>query len=185
MTEDTRSLLRRAKDGDMDAFTALLEPLRPFSFSAACRLVGPNDAEDMVMEAFLKAWQSLEKFRGGSALRTWLYRILHNCCVDFLRSRRSGGGPETTGTDADGLARRPDESAPGPDRQAEGKDTAHYVKKALGRLPEEQRTVLELRYSEDLSYGDIAALTGVSAGTVMSRLFYAKRRLKSLVEGEL
>jgi len=86
--------LERARKGDVEAFAEVFEALRPLVFSVANRLVGPNDAEDVVMETYLKAWQGLPRFRGKSSLKTWLYRISRNCSLDFIRSRQRAPAEE-------------------------------------------------------------------------------------------
>lgn len=184
MDPRTAELLGRAQQGDLDAFAELFEPQRKAVYAVACRLVGPVDAEDVVMDSFLKAWQALPRFGGRSSLQTWLYRIAHNCAVDFLRARerRKEQAPAFRETAEDALARLPDPDQERPDEVLAGDETARAVAEALGRLPPEHRTTLELRYTDGLDYSEIAAATGVSIGTVMSRLFYGKRKLKKLLQ---
>ena len=175
--------MERARKGDVEAFAAVFEDLRPLVFSVANRLVGPNDAEDVVMEAYLKAWQGLPRFRGKSSLKTWLYRITRNCGLDLIRSRQRRKerviSEQEEGRGAwENVA---DNRTAAPDRAAEADDTAGVVRAALKQLPEEHRTTLLLRFSDGLSYAEIAAATGTSIGTVMSRLFYGKRKLRNLV----
>ena len=94
MNREEKALLEKAGNGDMDAFAELFEPLRSMAYAVACRIVGANDAEDVVMKAYLKAWQSLPRFRGGSSTKTWLYRITYNVTCDWLRRRRIEGDGE-------------------------------------------------------------------------------------------
>jgi RNA polymerase sigma-70 factor (ECF subfamily) len=169
----------------MQAFADLFEPLRPAMFSVAYRLVGPDDAEDVVMETFLKAWQALPTFGGRSSMETWLHRIAHNCAVDALRSRdRRKDRPRREGdTDQDALANLPDPAQKRPDEQVAQNETAREVVAVLDELPPEHRATLLLRYADGLEYSEIATATGVSIGTVMSRLFYGKRKMKKLLQG--
>jgi len=159
---------------------------RPLVLSVASRLVGPNDAEDVVMEAYLKAWQGLPRFRGRSSLKTWLYRITRNCGLDLIRSRQRRKERTFSAQEEEQQVWEhvEDENAVAPDRAAEAGDTAVLVRQALGEIPEEHRTTLLLRFADGLSYAEIAAATGTSIGTVMSRLFYGKRKLRKLVEAE-
>jgi RNA polymerase sigma-70 factor (ECF subfamily) len=169
----------------MDAFAARFEPLRPMIFRVACRLVGETDAEDVVMDTFLKAWQALPGFRGGAAITTWLYRIAWNCADDHLRRRRRelhrGLAPDATPPD---LASFPAPDGHSPEDLAAQADDARQLHRALSQLPDAQRVALLLRYADDLSYRDIAAATGVRIGTVMSRLFQGRRRLRRLLDSE-
>ncbi|MCX7590936.1 MAG: sigma-70 family RNA polymerase sigma factor [Kiritimatiellae bacterium] len=176
--------LRAAQRGDMDAFAELFEELRPVVHAVATRLVGPDEAGDVVMDAFLKAWHSLPDFRRGSSLKTWLFRIVSNCALDHLRGRarrREQPLDHEAGDDAT-VAEPPAETVDGPDSLTERSDMVGIVKRAMRELSDEHRTALELRYVDGLSYAEIAAVTGVSIGTVMSRLFNAKRRLRTAVE---
>lgn len=176
--------LEQARKGDAAAFAEVFESFRPAVFAVACRLVGPDDAEDVTMQAFLKAWQALPEFQGRSSLKSWLYRIAYNCALDLIRHNRRS--PEVKLTPADGEAgdgpdpieELPDEHAPAPSARLESEETCGRVQRAMARLPEEHRVALELRYSENLSYAEIAQATGVSIGTVMSRLFNAKSKLQ-------
>ncbi len=170
----------------MDAFATVFEGFRPDVFKVACRLVGTEDAKDVVMEAFLKAWKAIPRFGRRSSLRTWLYRITYNCAIDFLRMRQHRGEePLTDPAAGDGrTAEMEDEASRTPDEILGDAETNQRVSSALARLPFEHRVTLELRYSDGLSYMDIASATGVSIGTVMSRLFNGKRKLRRILEAE-
>lgn len=184
MEENSDLLLKKAQKGDMDAFAAIFEPLRARVLPVAVRLVGPDYAEDVVMDAYLRAWQALPRFGGRSSLKTWLYRIVHNCAVDMIRSRGRGETefPREAGG-GDHEVEIADESQKTPDVEMTERETAAMVNAALDRLSVEHRTALLLRYVDGLSYSEIAAATGVSLGTVMSRLFNGKRRLKAVIAG--
>jgi RNA polymerase sigma-70 factor, ECF subfamily len=184
MSDTTADLFKRARAGDMDAFAEVFESVRPSLYAVAYRLVGPDDVDDVVMETYLKAWQALPRFRGGASLKTWLYRIAHNCGVDIVRRRarkKEQALPEGEGGE-DGWAKIPDSRQAGPDEMAVKAESAAMVRAALVQLPEEHRTALLLRFAEDLSCREIAAATGVSVGTVLSRLFYGKRKLQKIME---
>jgi RNA polymerase sigma-70 factor (ECF subfamily) len=187
MKNQTAALLNRAQRGDVEAFAALFEPLRQNTWLVAVRLVGPDDAEDIVMETYLKAWQAIPRFNRRSSLKTWLYRITYNCAVDFLRAknRRKEQFPEQHDGRQPPWARMPDTRTVAPDKNIEKTELREIVQKNLSRLPEEHRITLMLRFADGLNYTEIAAATGVSTGTVMSRLFYGKRRLRKLLEKEM
>lgn len=174
-------LLQRARQGDVEAFAELFEAARPVVYAVACRLVGPTDAEDVVMDTYLKAWKALPAFSGRSILRTWLCRIAHHGAVDRLRARRREVDPSLPAGE-DGLDRTLLDTLPDPRQRppwelADAADTGARIQQALESLSEEHRTTLMLRFSDGLSYAEIAAATGVSIGTVMSRLFNGRRRL--------
>ena len=174
--------LRQAQNGDMDAFAELFEPLRPRIHAVACRLVGPDDAEDVVMDTFLKAWQALPGFAGRSSLSTWLCGIARHQALDVLRSReRRTRGRMEARDDGDPLENAADITQSGPSEAAAKSDDGTLVSQAMTALPELHGQILMLRYVDDLSYTDIAAALGISLGTTMSRLFNAKRKLREAV----
>ena len=173
-------MIQRARDGDVEAFAAVFEAFRLMVFRIACRLVGEGDAEDVVMETYLKAWQAMPQFGGRASLKTWLYRIAYNCSVDFLRAkeRQTRRFVRESELEHDHLMDVPDTRQARADETLGSKETAESVRQALMRLAPDHKNALLMRYADDMSYADIAAATGVSIGTVMSRLFYGKRRLK-------
>lgn len=166
----------------MDAFAGLFEPLRGKSLSIAARIVGPDEAPDVVMDAFLKAWKALAGFSGRSSLSTWLYRIVWNCAADHRRAaqrRRENRLPE----DEDGRELDiPDTAADSPLENTARRDLSRQLQKSMELLSDELRTTLQLRFAEGMSYREIAAITDVRIGTVMSRLFHGRRRLKELMD---
>jgi RNA polymerase sigma-70 factor (ECF subfamily) len=182
MEEGTQNLLNRARQGDADAFLSLFEEARPMVFSVASRVVGPNEAEDVVMDTYIKAWKAIPDFSGRAVPRTWLCRIAHNCAVDYLRRCKPWA---TSESDSESRAVSPD-SLPDPNPQSPldrmvGDETGARIEAALDTLAPEHRVTLRLRYSDELSYAEIAAATGVSIGTVMSRLFNGRRKLMKLL----
>lgn len=178
---DPIELLARAKKGDMEAFAGLFEPLRAKSLGIASRIVGPDEAPDVVMDAFLKAWKAIPGFNGRSSLATWLYRIVWNCAADHRRAnqrRRENRLAE----DEDGVEQDiSDTAADTPLDNASRRDLARQLEASLDQLSDELRVTLMLRFADGLSYREIAAATGVRMGTVMSRLFHGRRRLKGLM----
>jgi len=189
MDTESGKLLKQAQHGDAEAFAALFEGLRPGVHAIAGRWVPFHEAEDVVMETYIKAWQSLPRFRGGSSLKTWLFRIAYNCSMDYMRTRYRNNAHVVLEGDRGGegdlpLPEAPDERVVAPADQMVAEERAVAVRRALAQIPEEHRVTLMLRFADGLSYAEIAAATGVSIGTVMSRLFYGKRRLKQCLAGE-
>lgn len=172
--------LLRAQQGDADAFAELFEALRPAVHSIAWRQVGPDYADDVVMETYLKAWKALPRFNRRAKLKTWLYRITYNCAMDFLRSRQRSKEVHLVEHDQDSrtIADFPDDRQASPAEAFAAGEMRALVAAAVARLAEPHRTTLLLRYADALSYAEVAAATGVSIGTVMSRLFHGRRKLK-------
>ena len=183
------ALLQRAQQGDIDAFTELFEPLRRRVYAVAVRLVGLSDAEDVVMDTYLKAWQGIPEFR-GRGLKSWLLRIARNASLDRIRyhARRPTVSLDTTvGEEGDAGRGGPsrdveDDSVDNPVEALLRRETISTVRAALVKLPELYRVSLLLRYADGLSYSEISVATGVSLGTVMSRLHNGKRRLGKLLK---
>jgi RNA polymerase sigma-70 factor (ECF subfamily) len=169
----------------MDAFAALMEPMRPALVRVAAGVVGESDAEDVVMDALLRVWRALPAFRQGASVRTWVIRIVRNGALDSLRSRSRRREvsleQEGDGEDEPTTMDFPDPSVVHPGDAMGSAEDREVVSQALARLEGVHRRALELRYMDDLSYGEIAEATGVSIGTVMSRIFYAKRKLAKLL----
>jgi RNA polymerase sigma-70 factor (ECF subfamily) len=176
--------LERARNGDAEAFAQAFESLRASVYAVAVRLAGPDDADDVTMETFLRAWQAIGQFNGRSSLKSWLYRIAHNCAIDAIR-KRSRRREVLPAPDDDGrgpMERIPDANAPLPARELERGELRDELDQALQKLPTDHRLVILLRYSDGLSYGEIAAAAGLPIGTVMSRLFNGKRKLQNLLK---
>lgn len=180
--------LENARQGDMDAFARVFEPHRDYIWRVAYRLAGPNDCDDVVMETFLKAWKAIPRFRGGASVKTWLTRIARNCAIDFKRResmRERGRITAFDPEDGDVLDSVADDALPAPDAAANRQDLGRILESALAELSEDHRTTITLREVEGLSYREVAAATGVGIGTVMSRLFYAKKKLKQILGDRL
>lgn len=179
--EDAARLLELARAGDVEAFASLFESFREMVFRVACRLVGEGDAEDVVMDVYLKAWQSLPRFQGWASVKTWLYRIAYTVSVDCLRARhrQTQRFVRESELELDHPLEVADAAQKSAVEEVQSAETAGLVRRALDRLPPEHRTALLMRFADDMSYAEIAAATGVSIGTVMSRLFYGKRKLQS------
>ncbi len=178
------NLVAKARRGDLEAFAECFEAFRPLLHRLAYRLVGGNDCDDVVMETYLKAWRSLPGFRGEAGLKTWVCRILRSCALDQLRRRQRQEGRqvsfETTEVeDGEPLKDRlADLRTPAPDRQAGLGELERHLAAALEQLSEPHRLTLLLREVDGLSYHEVAVATGANLGTVMSRLFYAKRLMR-------
>ena len=147
------------------------------------------DAWDLSQEAFIKAWKALPKFEARARFTTWLFRISHNVVYDWLRKRRIQGEGELNDEVFD--AGRIDLGAPTaprqdkrPDEALEQNELQQQIEDAIGKLSEEHRDVILLREVQGLDYKEIAEVTGNSLGTVMSRLYYARKKLQNYLEPE-
>ncbi len=181
-------LLEQAKNGDIDAFAELFEEHRRFVFTLALRLAGTNDSEDVVMDTFLKAWKALPGFQQRSSLKTWLARITRNCALDFRRRTSRRSSRESALINAEGESEIDQLADPvyrDPAGEAVNRELKQAIDTAISQLSEEQRITVVMREVDGLSYREIAAATNVGVGTVMSRLFYGKRKLRQLLQEQL
>ena len=178
--EEENDAVRRVLDGDADAFSPLVEAYQKNVYNLALRMTGnPEDALDMAQEAFIRAYNSLSSFRGDSKFSVWLYRIVSNVCLDFLRARkgRTAVPLSQTGPDGEDAALEiPDERAL-PEAELERALTRDAVRRGLQALPYNQREILLLREIQGLSYEEIAAALSLEGGTVKSRIFRARKKL--------
>jgi RNA polymerase sigma-70 factor (ECF subfamily) len=173
-------LLRRAQAGDQAAFGVIMRTHHERTFRLAFAIVhNEADARDICQEVWLTVWKQLATFRGDARFTTWLHPIVTRRSLDHLRKRRRWFDRFLPiGTGGDGAPTTPEPATEDTARDAaEGNDTVVRVRAAIATLPPKQRAVLALRELEGLSYEEIAAATGVPVGTVMSRLFHARRLL--------
>lgn len=174
------TLLAHAAAGDPAALDELFRRHRAVAFRVAYRLLGNEaDALDAVQDGFVNALTHLARFGGRSSFKTWLLRVVSNAALDLGRSRkrrdaRFGAGPAVE----DATVFAPD---PPPDAGLERADLRVRLERAIAMLPEAQRQTFVLHADGELSYRDIADALGISIGTVMSRLFYARQRLRTLL----
>jgi RNA polymerase sigma-70 factor, ECF subfamily len=173
-------VLRRAQAGDKTAFGTIMRTHHERTFRLACAIVhNETDASDICQEVWLTVWKQLGSFRGDSRFTTWLHPIVTRKSLDHLRKRRRWFDrflPFATNDESVVSVPEPATGDTARD-QAEGNETIARVRAALATLPPKHRAVLALRELEGLSYEEIAQATGIPTGTVMSRLFHARRLL--------
>jgi RNA polymerase sigma-70 factor, ECF subfamily len=167
-------LIRRSQAGDTEAFGQLVTKYRTKIFTMVYGMVrNEHDAWDLAQEAFLKAWRSIHRFEGRSSFYTWLYSLTMN--VTIYSVRRKGRREEVELNDAF------PSFLPGPGVNYQRTEIREQVNAALAKLSPEHRAVVLLKELEDLQYHEIADVLNLSMGTVMSRLFYARKKLQSML----
>lgn len=183
---DDRELVDAARAGDRAAFRTLFERYQRRAYSLAFGVVrNPDDALDIVQDAFIKAHRYLDKFEGTSSFYTWLYRIVMNLAIDHIRkTRRSRSVDFSEATVKEDDARiGEDDLLPRilgghPGRALMDKQIRARIEAALSELSDNHRAVLVMRELEGLSYEEMAQVMGCSKGTIMSRLFHARRNMQ-------
>ena len=185
---DDPQLVEWAKTGDMSAFEELVSRHRDRIYVRAYSIMRNEDlAVDLSQNAWVKAWQRLEQFHGEASFATWLTRIVTNLCLDELRRQKRArmdsieAIEETTGPVENRLEIETVDPVEGLDRQ----ELRERIDAALAKLSDKHRTVIVLYEFEQLEYREIAEKMGTSIGTVMSRLFYARKRLAGLLNETL
>ena len=188
-SSDDRLLVAQANAGDRNAFGELVRRHQQKVFALAYGMLGSrSEAQDATQEVFVKALQKLKTFHGQSSFPTWIYRIAVNHCLDArrrwwrLRTVAMPDADSAQGAQLE-LSTAEAEQAPRPDAPVQERQTRDLVWRALMQLSEKHRAVVVLRELEELSYAEIAQTLGTSPGTVMSRLFYARRELANLLRG--
>jgi RNA polymerase sigma-70 factor (ECF subfamily) len=181
---DDTELVRNAQAGDLEAFEELVARHRDKIFGRALSMMrNEQEALDLSQEAWVKAWQRLNQFQGDSSFTTWLTRIVINLCLDQLRKqkRRQTESIEAMEEESGGVERQMPVVAANPTERLERGELRRRIDRALDQLSHEHRTVLILHEFEEMEYKTIATTMGCSIGTVMSRLFYARRKLAALL----
>ena len=170
------ALVKRAQTGDEDAFARLVDRHQRRAYRVARNLVPTDeDAQDLAQEAFLRVFRSLERFDFGHDFTTWLYRIVTNLCIDFLRKRRSSYSVSQGIDEDDGPMELEDENQAAPSDHAEAMETAAEVDAVLGTLAPHFQSVLTLRELEGLSCPEIAEIVGATHVTVRWRLHRGRK----------
>lgn len=178
-------LVEAFRAGEEAAFTALVKKYQQHVFNLIFRHSGPRvEAEDLAQEVFLKVYSNLKNFQGRASFRTWLYRIALNVCIDHARRRklRRMLSLESMSEWAQGrLSLRKASVSSSPHGDMEKRDLQTQLQTALAQLPEEFRQPLVLRDMEGLDYDEIASITGTQLGTVKSRIYRGRQRLRELL----
>ena len=178
--EQEAAIVRKVLGGDANAFETLVLEYEKNVYNIALRMTGNSeDAADMTQEAFIKAYNSLQSFRGDSKFSVWLYRIVSNVCLDFLRSKNRRPTVSLSVEDDDGEDAQLDvaDESQSPELLLDRKLTCDSVRRGLDSLPPDYRQILLLREIQGLSYDEIAQALSLEVGTVKSRIFRARKRL--------
>jgi RNA polymerase sigma-70 factor (ECF subfamily) len=181
-------LVSRVQAGDRAAFQLLVERYQSRAFTLAFQILKhQQDAEDVVQEAFVKAYLSIKSFQGNASFFTWFYRILVNMAIDFRR-KVSRQNRDTSSFDIEARDVLEQKISTVHVVQAETpldatlrREQADKINQVLGEISPDHRAVIVLREVEGLRYEQIADVLGVSKGTVMSRLHYARKKLQQML----
>jgi RNA polymerase sigma-70 factor (ECF subfamily) len=175
-------LVNKSRLGDTRAFDQLITIHRNRVYMIANHILRNNEeALDVSQETFLRAWKNLSRFDGSASLGGWLSRIATNASIDLIRRRQAHPQTEFEAVPMaiDAASRTTPSRPPKPGESLDRSHMRERFQMALGTLSDEHRAVIVLKEVEDLSYQEIADTVGCSIGTVMSRLFYARKKLQN------
>jgi RNA polymerase sigma-70 factor (ECF subfamily) len=184
-TEESE-LVAKCQRGDTQAFNELVTRYRGRIYAMIYNMVhNEQDAWDLAQDGFLKAWKSIGRFRGQSAFYTWLYRIVMNVTIDWVRKKKITGDAEfdeelgLQGIEAS--ASTVPRADPLPFQKMEREEIRRRIDAAVEKLSPEHRAVILMREMDGMPYEEIAGALDCSVGTVMSRLFYARKKLQGML----
>jgi RNA polymerase sigma-70 factor (ECF subfamily) len=183
---EERKLVDDARRGDANAFRELVLKNQRRAYAVALGMVhDPDDARDITQEAFLKVHKNIGTFEGEAQFFTWLYRIVMNLSIDHLRKKR---GEKVEFDDAlsneeseDDTGIAPRRTGFDPAKALSDKELREQIRGALSKLSPAHRAVLVMREVDGLSYQEMADQAGVSIGTIMSRLFHARKKMQKML----
>jgi RNA polymerase sigma-70 factor, ECF subfamily len=179
-------LVKRCQAGDTEAFDELVARYRTRVFSMIYNMVhNEQDAWDLAQDSFVKAWKSIKRFRGRSSFYTWLYRIVMNVTIDWVRKKQVKPAAEfndaTQLKEIDPASKTVPKADALPYEKMERSEIRERIDQAVAQLTPEHRAVILMKEIEEMQYHEIAEALGCSIGTVMSRLFYARKKLQNLL----
>ena len=181
-------LVRRCQAGDTEAFDELVTRYRTRVFGMIYNMIhSEQDAWDLAQDSFVKAWKSIKRFRGQSSFYTWIYRIVMNVTIDWARKKQiKAGGAEFDDAiqlkEIDPASKTVPKADALPYEMMERSEIRARIDRAIAQLSPEHRAVILMKEIEEMQYHEIAETLGCSIGTVMSRLFYARKKLQSLLK---
>jgi len=175
---EAAAVLARARQGDGEAFQALVEQHSRSVFRLAYRMTGnEQDAEDVVQESFLRAYRQLGRFESRANFGTWLYRIVANCSVDLMRSKQARHD-QVRGDSLDDVVELPAADLPGPERMAQSAEIERRVQRALEELSPLERAAFTLRHLEEQSIEEICRVLGQSPSATRHSIFRAVAKMR-------
>ena len=181
--KDELAAIERCRKGSPRAFEFIVERYKKQSYSIALGLVGNHeDALDLSQEAFVRAYKNINMLSSGSKFFPWFYQILKNLCFTHLKKRRIRHASSLHNTDSDDAPIPASGDWFSPHAVLERTETKDLVWNAIGRLSNKHREVIILRHFENFSYEQIAAALNCTKGSVMSRLYHARKKLKNYLE---
>ncbi|SET75892.1 RNA polymerase, sigma-24 subunit, RpoE [Natronincola peptidivorans] len=182
MQHQEKLLIVKAKNGDIESFELLISAYQKRAFNIAYRVLGNiEDANDVTQEALIKVYKSIHNFKGNSSFSTWLYSIVNNACIDFIRKNKKVKLLYIDKQEEDGYQKEIPDEINTPECLFEKNEVKRMIHDAINQLNYEQRTIIVLRDIQGFSYQEIGEILNISEGTVKSRINRARNNLKILI----
>jgi len=187
LTEDL-AIVEKCRRNDIEAFGLVVDRYQNRVFGFVRRMIrDQDDASDLTQEVFIKAYQSIKRFDGRSSMRTWLFKIAHNLCIDY--SRRLGRTPKFEALDSNPIDDAMEIELPDtrwqPETMAVDNELIEVIEQGIADMSEKLRPVLLLHDREDMAYEEISSMLDIPMGTVKSRLFLARAFLHERIKAYL
>lgn len=172
------ALIARIASGESHRYGVLVDRYQRRLWSMCLRMLGdPDEADEVVQEAFVRAWERLGEFDPAHRFYPWLFTIARNRCLNALRRRRTWGFLSLSSDDPPAVVSRDEAGA-----RVEDQELARALEDCLAGLPDDQREAFDLRHGEGFRYAEIAAVLEIPEGTVMSRLHRAREKMRDCME---
>jgi len=179
---DENLLIQKSQVGDIKSFEILVEAYQKKAFNIAYRMLGNlEDANDVTQEALVKVYKYLPKFKGDSKFSTWLYSIVTNTSIDYMRKNRKADVVYLDKKEDDKMKKEIPDNTNSPEQLLEKNEIKRVIHDSINKLSREHRTVIILRDIQGFSYEEIANILNCSVGTVKSRISRARGNLKSIL----
>lgn len=175
MTEQVeQEVIQKAMTGNTNAFRVIVDHYQSFAYAVSFRFLGQaEEAEDIVQEAFIRLWKNLHKYRSEVKLSTWLYRIITNLCLDFLKSTYARRQKNHSDVQTEYLLK----SQNGADAELNARELNEQIHQAAAELTPKQKAVFILRDLEGLPVEEVCSILSMSTGNVKSNLYYARQQM--------
>lgn len=174
-----QEVIGKAMAGNTDAFRVIVDHYQSFAYSVSFRFLGQaEEAKDVVQEAFIRLWKNLHKYRPEVKLSTWLYRIIANLCLDFLKSTYARQQKNLNDVQTEYKLKSHDSA----DAELNARELNEQIQHAAAELTPKQKAVFILRDLEGLSVEEVCSILSMSAGNVKSNLYYARQHVSSRLE---
>lgn len=175
-TQVEQEVIRKAMAGNTDAFRVIVDHYQSFAYAVSFRfLCQAEEAEDVVQEAFIRLWKNLHKYRSEVKLSTWLYRIITNLCLDYLKSTYARQQKNLIDVQTEYMVKSEDKA----DAELNAKELNEQIQHAAAELTPKQKAVFILRDLEGLPVEEVCSILSMSAGNVKSNLYYARQLVSS------